>query len=154
MRNWNTEDGLASESTSELVQTEDGYIWIGSYTGLHRFDGKDFTIFSSKNSDIPSSNVLRIEIGTKGELWLGTLHGIVRYENGDFIVPKDLEKVSYFSIEDMLIAKSGDLWFSTKSNHLYLYKDSVLTEFTDDFGLRNRTVLSIEEDNNGNIFFG
>lgn len=154
IRNWNTEDGLTSESTNEMVQTEDGYIWIASYTGLHRFDGKDFTVFSSKNSNIPSSNVLRIEIGNNGDLWLGTLHGIARYDRGEFIIPKNLEEVSNFSIEDMLITKSGDLWFSTKSNHLYLYKDSILTEYTSTFDVGNSTVLSIEEDNKGNVFFG
>jgi signal transduction histidine kinase/streptogramin lyase len=154
LRSWNTEDGLTSESTSELVQTEDGYIWIGSYTGLHRFDGKDFTVFSSKNSTIPSSNVLRIEIGSKGELWVGTLHGLATYKDGDFIVPQALQEISNFSIEEMLITKSGDLWFSTKSNHLFLYKDGILIEQTDYFGVNNSTVLSIEEGNNGNILFG
>lgn len=154
LRSWNTDDGLTSESANELVQTEDGYIWIATYTGLHRFDGKDFTVFNSQNSSIPSSNVLRVELSSKGELWVGTLHGIVKYEDGEFVTPKELEKVNNFGIEDMLFTQSGGLWFSTKSNHLFQYQDGKLKEFTHIFEIGNSTVLSITEDVDGNIYFG
>ncbi|WP_179213394.1 sensor histidine kinase [Ekhidna lutea] len=154
LRSWNTNAGLTSESVSEMVQTNDGYIWIGTYTGLHRFDGKDFTVFTNQNSDLPSSNVLRIEKGQGGELWLGTLHGIAIYENGVFTVPEKLDSVENLSIEEMLITRDGDLWFSTKSNNLFYYNQNSLTEFTKEFGVENSTVLSMCEDRNGNVYFG
>ena len=154
LRSWNTDDGLTSESVNKLVQTEDGYIWIATYTGLHRFDGKDFTVFNSQNSNIPSSNVLRVEVDKKGDLWVGTLHGVVKYDNGSFTTPKVLEKVSNFSIEDMFFARSGGLWFSTKSNHLFRYEKGILKEFTHIFEIGNSTVLSITEDKEGNVYFG
>lgn len=154
LRGWNTEDGLTSESVNEIAQTEDGYIWIGSYTGLHRFDGKNFTVFTSQNSDIPSSNVLRIEKGHNGELWLGTLHGVAIYKNGKFTLPRTLEPVANLSIEEMLLTREGELWFSTKSNSLFQFKDNMLREFTKEFNVDKSTVLSIEEDWEGNVYFG
>ncbi|MEO9482091.1 MAG: two-component regulator propeller domain-containing protein [Ekhidna sp.] len=154
LRYWNTEDGLTSESTSELVQTQDGYIWVGTYTGLHRFDGKDFTVFNSENSNIPSSNVLSVKISPDGGLWIGTLHGIVKYENEGFIIPQGLEEISNLSIENMLFTKSGSLWFSTKSNQLFQYQNNTLEEFTDILKVNNSTVQSIEEDSNKNVYFG
>lgn len=154
LRSWNTEDGLTSESANDLIQTTDGYIWIATYTGLHRFDGKDFTIFNSQNSSIPSSNVLNLDLDKKGELWIGTLHGIVKYQNGEFVTPQELEKITNFSIEKMLITDSDELWFSTKSNHLFRYHKGRLKEFTHIFQIGNSTVLSIEEDAAGNVYFG
>ncbi|MEP0984060.1 two-component regulator propeller domain-containing protein [Ekhidna sp.] len=154
LRSWNTDDGLTSESASEMVQTDDGYIWISTYTGLHRFDGKNFTVFNSQNSNIPSSNVLRIEIGKNNELWAGTLNGIVKYDNGEFTTPDIFEGAPNFNVEDLMITKSGDMWFSTKSNKLFLYDHQKLQEFTTEFGVNNSTILSIVEGNDGNIYFG
>lgn len=154
LRSWNTDDGLTSESANRIIQTEDGYIWIATYTGLHRFDGKNFTVFNSQNSTIPSSNVLTLGISPEGELWIGTLHGVVKYENGEFKVPKELDKVSNFGVEDMLFTKDGTLWFSTKSNHLFQYQQGRLKEFTHIFEIGNSTVQSMAEDFEGNIFFG
>lgn len=154
LRNWTTDDGLSSESVSEIVQSEDGYIWFGTYTGLHRFDGKDFTVFNSKNSPLPSSNVLRIKKGMDGELWIGTLHGLVLYENDTFVIPNELKKVANFSIEEMMITSTGAVWFSTKSNQLFYYAENELKDFTEILKVEKSTVLSIEEDSKGNIYFG
>lgn len=154
LRSWSTEEGLASESTNEILQSDDGYIWIGTYAGLHRFDGKDFTLFNGQNSNIPSPNVLCIKKGEDGKIWIGSLHGIAIYDSGKFHIPKGLEAVEDMSIEEMLITKNGDVWFSTKSNNLYRYTEETLTEFTDTFGLRESTVLSMIEDNEANLYFG
>ncbi|WP_420575885.1 two-component regulator propeller domain-containing protein [Ekhidna sp.] len=154
LRGWNTDDGLTSESVSEMAQTIDGYLWIGTYTGLHRFDGKDFTVFTSQNSDLPSSNVLRIEKGRGNELWLGTLHGVATFNNGTFEVPLGLEAVKHLSIEEMLLTQGGDLWFSSKSNNLFRYRDGNLEELTKEFQVETSTILCIEEDRNGYVYFG
>ena len=154
LKYWNTENGLTSESTNNLIQTNDGYIWIGTYTGLHRFDGVNFTIYNANNSSLPSSNVLRLGFDKEDKLWLGTLHGICVYENGNFAVPDALKPVKNYSIEAMLNTNNGELWFSTKSNHLFHYINDVLIEYTDAFEIRNSTILTIAEAANGTIFFG
>ncbi|WP_420318045.1 two-component regulator propeller domain-containing protein [Ekhidna sp.] len=154
LRGWNTDDGMTSESTNEMIQSDDGYIWIGTYTGLHRFDGKNFTIFTSQNSDLPSPNVLRIKKGLNGKIWLGTLHGVITYQNGEFTTPEGLEQTRNMSIEEMLIAENGKLWFSTKSNKIYCYENGELVDFTKKLNLEESTVLSIAEDSNETVYFG
>lgn len=154
LRNWNTEHGLASETVNSILQSDDGYMWIGTYAGLHRFDGKDFTSFNSDNSELPASNVFGIENGKNGELWIGTLHGIAIYENGRFYIPEALRQVQSDGIEHMLLTSNGDLWFSTKSNLLFHYSDELLTDKTAEFNVSTSTVLSIEEGSQGAIYFG
>ena len=154
LRSWDTQDGLTSESSNEMIQSDDGYIWIGTYTGLHRFDGKDFTIFNSQNSILPSPNVLCVKKDFENQIWLGTLHGIIAYKNGAFYTPPGLEKSRSMSIEEMLITRNGKLWFSTKSNQIFCYEKGEMKEFTQKFQLTESTALSLVEDNEGTVYFG
>src|SRR5712672_1891793 len=36
---WETEDGLPENSATAMAQTPDGYLWLGTFQGLARFDG-------------------------------------------------------------------------------------------------------------------
>ena len=40
-KNWTTEDGLPGMTINIVMQDKAGYIWIGTYDGLVRFDGTD-----------------------------------------------------------------------------------------------------------------
>src|SRR5947209_18185544 len=44
-RVWTTEDGLPQNSVNAIIQTKDGYLWMGTQEGLVRFNGATFTIF-------------------------------------------------------------------------------------------------------------
>src|SRR5277367_2135970 len=43
---WRTKDGVFSGSPIVTAQTTDGYVWIGTSTGLVRFDGVHFAVWS------------------------------------------------------------------------------------------------------------
>lgn len=65
-------DGITSRFINCISQDESGFIWIGSETGLDRFDG-----FHFKHYDIADGKtVFSIYAGKRGELWLGTGKGI------------------------------------------------------------------------------
>src|SRR5580698_4511249 len=42
---WGTAAGLPSTAVTAIVQTPDGYLWLGTQEGLARFDGNRFTVF-------------------------------------------------------------------------------------------------------------
>ena len=44
-----TQAGLEQNPITAVLQSRDGYLWIGTYTGLLRFDGIQFTVFNSGN---------------------------------------------------------------------------------------------------------
>jgi hypothetical protein len=46
---WTSANGLPASTIQCLLQTRDGYLWIGTRNGLVRFNGKDFRIFSGIN---------------------------------------------------------------------------------------------------------
>src|SRR5690242_10865012 len=47
---WQTEDGVPGNNVTAIVQTRDGYLWVGTRSGLARFDGAHFTTFDSANA--------------------------------------------------------------------------------------------------------
>src|SRR5579864_8276955 len=49
LRTWKTDRGLPDNAVAAVTQTHDGYIWVGTYGGLVRFDGVAFTAFNSLN---------------------------------------------------------------------------------------------------------
>ncbi len=68
---FNEADGLPTGEANTVLQTLDGYIWIGSYGGLIRYDGKNFRNYSSEGL-IDSSSIRTLFEDSKGRLWIGT----------------------------------------------------------------------------------
>ncbi|MCD7954891.1 MAG: HD domain-containing protein [Lachnospiraceae bacterium] len=54
---YNESNGLDTGEANAVLQTSDGYIWIGSYGGLLRYDGVDFENFSIGDNSVGSSSI-------------------------------------------------------------------------------------------------
>lgn len=73
--------GMAASEANVIEETEDGYIWIGSYAGLTRYDGREFEFIREGGI----SSVTAMMTDSRGRLWVGTNDsGIACYENGSF----------------------------------------------------------------------
>src|SRR5688572_17377799 len=82
---WTTENGLPQNTVQTIVQTQDGYLWIGTQEGLVRFDGLNFTVFDKENTPAFKSNDIRfLQQDRNGRLWISTSYGLVSRHNGQF----------------------------------------------------------------------
>src|ERR1700761_2632953 len=73
------EDGLRSNVVNAIVQTRNGFLWIGTDAGLDRFDGRHFTpIYFRGPRSAPQGVVSVLAEGPNGDLWIGTSAGLVR----------------------------------------------------------------------------
>ena len=83
---WDTEDSLPSSTVTSIAQTPDGYLWVGTYNGLARFDGARFVTFDPVNK--PALTQTRVEglfLDANGTLWINTFRGgLTSYRNGVF----------------------------------------------------------------------
>src|SRR6185437_12423217 len=71
-RAWLVRDGFFSGAPDAIAQTTDGYIWIGTDSGLFRFDGSRFEPWSSPDGKKLPSSVIRHLLGARdGSLWIG-----------------------------------------------------------------------------------
>ena len=69
---WTTEDGLPSGSIWALAQDAEGYLWIGSESGLARFDGIRFVMWRELgDASFPEASVLSLLSAKDGTLWVG-----------------------------------------------------------------------------------
>ncbi|WP_221031175.1 sensor histidine kinase [Actomonas aquatica] len=86
VRVWQTEDGLPQNLVTSATQTQEGYLWFGTHSGLARFDGKRFRVFDSANT--PALRDRRISAlfeDAAGTLWIGhEAGGVTRLTDGSF----------------------------------------------------------------------
>src|SRR5271169_6753036 len=75
-RAWQVEQGLPQNKVTAVVQTRDGYVWVGTYNGLARFDGVRFTVFDENNTpELRSRRITSLFEADDGTLWIGTESG-------------------------------------------------------------------------------
>ena len=120
LRVWQTEDGLPENVVQAIVQTRDGYLWVGTYDGLARFDGATFTVFDNVNTpEMSSSRVVSLFEDREGNLWIGHETGeLTRYRDGHFdAVPFspawDNRKISGIGSD-----QTGNLWVLNEEGKL------------------------------------
>lgn len=73
---WVTKDGLPQNTITAIQQTSDGYMWLGTFNGLVRFDGIVFTTFNIENTpQFKSDYITYLKAFEDGSLWIGTFGG-------------------------------------------------------------------------------
>ncbi|MDQ8005331.1 MAG: two-component regulator propeller domain-containing protein [Pedobacter sp.] len=75
-------EGLAQSPISTIVKDSKGFIWLGSWKGLTRYDGYTFRTFKHQNQQpksISNNRVNAIVEDKKGKLWIGTSNGLNIY---------------------------------------------------------------------------
>lgn len=80
------EEGLLNLNINYVTQDSVGFIWIASTDGLFRYDGYNFTKYTSIQNDsstLSHNNIFSLYTDSKGRLWVGTMQGLCRY-NDDF----------------------------------------------------------------------
>ena len=75
LRSFNSRDGLAGDRITALLQDSRGFLWIGTDTGLSRYDGRRFTR-SSTPEGLPHPVVRSLAEDALGRLWVGTSYGL------------------------------------------------------------------------------
>ncbi len=75
-------NGLPTAEANAIVQTSEGFIWIGSYGGLIRYDGNTFVRMDSTTG---VASVVSLFVDSHDRLWIGTNDsGLPLMENGMF----------------------------------------------------------------------
>ena len=83
---WQTDQGLPQSTVTSIVQTHDGYLWLGTQNGLVRFDGVNFKVFNADNTPaIKNNRFVQLFVDHQGTLWVSGEQGeLLRLRNGQF----------------------------------------------------------------------
>src|SRR5258706_992735 len=111
---WTTKEGAPTDIEC-LVQTRDGYLWIGSTAGLFRFDGVRFErIDAIHGQRLPSSSVHAVWAPPSGGLWVGYVFGGASFiSNGGIRDYGEREGLPVGSGRGFAQDKSGTVWLAT-----------------------------------------
>ena len=153
---WDAADGLHQNTLMVLVQTRDGYIWLGTEAGLVRFDGVRFTTFDRHNTPALKGHFVRaLAEAPDGTLWIGTHAGaLIRYRDGVFTPFGRQHGLPETGIHALLVDRSGVLWIGMARAGLARWNGSRLDRFERRDGLAHDTVRSLFEDRNGVLWVG
>ncbi len=80
----NTDDGLSDNQAICIHQDKEGFIWIGTMSGLNRYDGKNIKTFTQSSLDhntFYTQRITKIEEDNFGNLWLHGFNGVVQLFN-------------------------------------------------------------------------
>lgn len=148
---YNEQNGLPTGEANVVMQTSDGYIWIGSYGGLIRYDGTRFRNYSEEKEGITSSSVRSLFEDSKGRLWIGTNDaGVFVYENGQFSQIEGAENHTFLCIRDFAEGVDGIIYAASNSG-LAVIKDGTLVPIEDD-ALMGNTIYALGTDSYGRVW--
>ena len=125
IRSWQAEAGLPQNKVTAVVQTHDGYLWAGTYSGLARFDGVRFTTFNENNTpEMGSGRVTCLYETADGTLWIGDESGrVTQYKDGRFQPVPFHAAWSGGKIDDIASDESGDIWLMNESGQVARVRD-------------------------------
>ena len=73
---WTTHDGLPHNGINAISQTSDGYLWIGTWEGLARFNGREFKVFTRGSKiGLPDSAIKSLTSTQEGKLLVAGARG-------------------------------------------------------------------------------
>ena len=127
-RSWKTENGLPDNAVTAALQTRDGYLWLGTYGGLARFDGVRFVVFNSAlETGLESDRITSLAADPAGTLWIGHERGgLTCYRQGRF----EPQKVNETGVRRKISASetdaAGDVWILNEEGTLTRVRDGLI----------------------------
>jgi len=152
---WLTEDGLPQISVQDVLQTRDGYLWLGSQEGLVRYDGARFVVFDSRNTDTIANHYVNVLLEAQdGALWIGTYGGgLLRYFDNVFTPLAETDGLSSDIVHSLAQTPNGDVWIGTEDG-LSRYRDGIFDVFRAAEGLPHEMVQALMVDSEGVLWVG
>ncbi len=145
------ENGLASGVVNVILQTQDGFLWVGTGSGLVRFDGTYFTTIEFSPKTQTEGLTRALAEGPDGDLWAGTNKGVLRIPKAALGQFGPLPSTTYHlgtdaaTVTALHVCRNGTVWAST-DGALYRLEGDVFSTV-----IPNVSVSRIEEAANGNL---
>jgi ligand-binding sensor domain-containing protein len=134
-REFSKSAGLSDVHINTMLQDEQGFLWIGTWNGLNRYDGNTFKVYRSVENDsttLISDGILKLAEDKNGRIWIICHNGLSMYDkNKDRFVRiclNDFAAGNYFT--SLLVDSKGMLWIGTYNGGLWALRVNDSTDFS------------------------
>lgn len=132
--NFGVKEGLAQSQVTDICQDNYGYLWVGTQSGLSRFDGKMFTNYSKIDGLIDNTVQKLYFSPEKNRLWVASPNGISYLDLTTSNQFKSLKFNGAEKINDILFR--DDTLFVATNNNLILLVEKDYTYYPNDIRIR------------------
>ncbi len=148
-----TEQGLAEKDIVCAEQDKDGFMWLGTGSGLYRYDGYTFINYAGKLAARSGSENLRVTDmikDTAGNIWLAYSRGVAIIPRGTDTLQWVKDPVVNYQPRGIFLDHSGKCWVCCFDKQLYVLdkkQQCISRHFTDQKDLSGHIVFFYEDDN-------
>src|SRR5271163_2264165 len=148
---WTIRDGFFKSVIYSIAQTPDGYLWLGTESGLLRFDGVRSVAWQPPAGEhLPSTYVRSVLAARDGRLWIGTTEGLASWKDGKLTHYAELAGQNIHSlVED----REGVVWAagSLPTGKLCAIQGGIAQCYGEN-GSLGRGFFFLHEDSGGNLW--
>lgn len=152
-KSWTIDDGLPVNTLNNIIQDEEGHLWITTYDGLVRFDGEEFDIFNHANTPvIPHNRMVKLFFQEGVGMWITLEYGgVLLYKDGDFFHFGEEQGFTDGNIFKYKLASKGSVYFFTTKG-LYKYQNNSFAKFYTSKNELGEYVYDLFEDEDGSCW--
>jgi ligand-binding sensor domain-containing protein len=137
--------------TRTIKQDSKGNIWLASWEGVFRYDGKSFTNVTRR---VSSSRFCSVLEDSKGNFWFASVgSGVYYYDGKNFRNFTTKDGLAHNDVIDIYEDKTGNIWFGTEAG-VNRYDGKSFQTLRMNEGLNNNDINSIVEDRTGKFWIG
>jgi ligand-binding sensor domain-containing protein/signal transduction histidine kinase len=153
LHTWTSEQGLPQNSIRPMLQSRDGFLWIGTRGGLARFDGASFVLYKANApNSIPNDSITGLAEDRDGSLWISSSGGLTRYHDGYFHNYSSREGLPDNSIWRITADPAGGVWAVTRHSDLFHFDGTTMRRYPSPIFARPEEVNALLEDTKGTLW--
>ena len=146
---YDNRNGLPTSEANAIAQTSEGFLWIGSYAGLIRYDG---STFERMDSTMGISNVRCLYVDSQDRLWIGTNDaGVFMMSNGNIRNWNKSDGLVSVSIRHIIEAEDGVFYIGSTTGVSMIGPDMKLTVLRDE-RIESQTIRDLRAGPDGDIY--
>ena len=142
-------NGLPTAEANAIAMTSDGFIWIGSYSGLIRYDGNNFERIDSTTG---VASVVSLFVDSKDRLWIGTNDsGVALMQKGSLRMYTKADGLMSSSIRSITEDEEGNIYIATTHGLARVDTDLNLSA-VDEPQINDEYIRSVKKGNDNTIY--
>ncbi|OGU67766.1 MAG: T9SS C-terminal target domain-containing protein [Stygiobacter sp.] len=149
-----TNSGLPDKQINSIHIDDQNVKWIGTSSGLVKFDNSNWTLFNTTNSPLPSNYITGVASDGKNSTWIGTDSGIAHLTNGNWEVFRKANSAIVSNSISQVKFASGAIWFTTDKGLMKFSNNQWQIYDSNNSGLYIDFVCSVVADKDGTIWSG